>query len=70
MYEREYRLFGREPRHYFLDRFEARYLPRDWREEARQKREANMTFIRQLASGSRKRLPKAERTAIMDASKQ
>ncbi len=52
------------------DEYGRYYRGRDWREEARQKREDNMTFIRQMASGSRKRLPKSERTAIMDASKQ
>ena len=52
-------MWDREPRRYY----------RDWREEARQKREDKMLFIRQMASGSKKRLPKSERTAIMDASK-
>lgn len=37
---------------------------RDWRSEAREKREANMTFLRQVASGSRKKLPKAQRANI------
>jgi hypothetical protein len=43
---------------------------RDWREEARQKREAQLTFIRQMASGSKKRLPRSQRMCIMEASKQ
>ncbi len=54
--------------HFRMD-YDRRYQ-RDWREEARQKREENMLFLRQMASGSKKRLPKPQRTAIMDASKQ
>jgi hypothetical protein len=46
-------MWDREPKKY-----------RDWRQEAREKREERMTFIRQVASGSRKKLPKAQRSNI------
>lgn len=35
-----------------------------------EKREAHLGFLRQMANGSRKRLPKSERKAIMNASQQ